>query len=98
METQFVMLLSEIIDKMGIKEELIKVDINTGDEKKDKEELAKQILSIFVSKMYKAKEEIYTFISEYKKISIDEAKKLDIIKFIKEEFSNIKGIADFFQS
>lgn len=98
METQFVMSLSEIIDKMEIKEELIKLDINTGNEKKDKEELAKQILSIFISKMYKAKDEIYAFISEYKKISIEESKTLDVIKFMKEEFSKIKGITDFFQS
>lgn len=98
METQYVMLLSEIIDKMDIKDDLINIEINTGDKKNDNVEIAKQILSIIISKIYKAKDEIYKFISEYKQISIDEAKKTDIIKFIKEDLGQIKGISDFFQS
>ena len=37
MKTKYLLLLSEIIDKMDIKEELQNLDFNTGDEKEDRD-------------------------------------------------------------
>ena len=36
MKTEYLVMLSEIIDKMGIADELKSLEINTGNEKKDK--------------------------------------------------------------
>lgn len=94
LNTEMIMLLSACIDKMDIGEQLKSLDIDTGDNEKDTEELGKQLIVLIISKIYKAKDEIYEFIASYKNIDIEEAKKLEIIPVI-QEILGIDGIKDF---
>ena len=82
------MKLSAIVDKMGIR---------ITDAKGSQEEIGADLMIQVVSKAYKAEMEIYNFISEIKKITVDEAQEIDIVEFIKE-IGNISGIKDFFPS
>lgn len=72
MKTEYLILLSEIIDKMGISEDLKNLEVNTGDEEKDSEELGKKIIMMIFSKIYKCKKEFYSFIATYKGYLKDE--------------------------
>lgn len=93
-ETEIIMSLSEIIDKMGIANELKQLEVNTGDEKKDLEKLGQEVIILIFTKLYKVKDEVYDLISKYKKISIEEAKKENAIAIFKE-ILNIDGVRDF---
>jgi hypothetical protein len=93
-ETEIIMSLSEIIDKMGIANELKQLEVNTGDEKKDLEKLGQEVIILIFTKLYKVKDEVYDLISKYKKISIEEAKTEDAIGIFKE-ILNIDGVRDF---
>ena len=66
MKTEYLLMLSEILDKMEITEELKSLEVNTGDEKKDQEELGKQLIALLVTCIYKCKTEVYKFIATYK--------------------------------
>lgn len=66
MKSEYLLLLSEILDKMEIAEELKTMEVNTGDEKKDREELGKQLITLLMTKLYKCKKEVYSFIAMYK--------------------------------
>lgn len=92
--TEMAITMSAIVDKMEIGQELKQMEVNTGDEKKDREELGKQLIVLIISKLYKAKEEVYELISLYKGISIEEAKTAEIIPILKELFG-IDGTTDF---
>ena len=92
--TEMAIIMSAIVDKMEIGQELKQMEVNTGDEKKDREELGKQLIVLIISKLYKAKEELYKLISLYKGIPVEEAKKAQIIPIIKELFG-IDGAVDF---
>ncbi len=92
--TEMAIIMSAIVDKMEIGQELKQMEVNTGDEKKDREELGKQLIVLIISKLYKAKEEVYELISLYKGIPVEEAKKAQIIPIIKELFG-IDGAVDF---
>ncbi len=94
LNTEMIMHLSACIDKMEIGQELKKMEVNTGDSKKDNEELSKQLLILIISKIYKAKDEIYEMIADYKDITVEEAKKVEIIPII-QEILGIEGIQDF---
>lgn len=94
LNTEMIMHLSACIDKMEIGQELKKMEVNTGDSKKDNEELSKQLLILIISKIYKAKDEIYEMIADYKAITVEEAKKVEIIPII-QEILGIEGIQDF---
>lgn len=94
LNTEMIMNLSACIDKMEIGEELRKMEVNTGDPKKDNEELSKQLLILIISKLYKAKEEIYEMVATYKGITIEEAKKIEIIPII-QEILGVEGTKDF---
>lgn len=94
LNTEMIMHLSACIDKMEIGQELKEMEVNTGDSKKDNEELSKQLLILIISKIYKAKDEIYEMIADYKGITIEEAKKVEIIPII-QEILGIEGIQDF---
>lgn len=94
LNTEMIMHLSACIDKMEIGQELRKMEVNTGDSKKDNEELSKQLLILIISKIYKAKDEIYEMIADYKGITVEEAKKVEIIPII-QEILGIEGIQDF---
>ena len=52
------------------------------------------IFSIVISKLYLAENELYEFIAQYKNISVEEAKKVNVIELIKEIFKT-EGAADF---
>lgn len=92
--TEIIMSLSEIIDKMGIANELKQLEVTTGDEKKDLEKLGQEVIILIFTKLYKVKEEVYDLISKYRNISIEEAKKEDAIGIFKE-ILNIDGVRDF---
>lgn len=94
LNAEMIMNLSAIIDKMEITENLKELDINTGDKKKDNEELGKELIILFISKLYKAKDEVYELIANYKNCDIEEAKKADIITIVKE-IINTSGVLDF---
>lgn len=94
LSTEMIMHLSACIDKMEIGEELKNLDVNTGNVEKDNEELGKQLIVLIITKLHKAKDEIYEMIATYKGVSIDEAKKEEIIPIIKEILS-IDGVKDF---
>ena len=93
-ETEIIMSLSEIVDKMGIANELKQLEVNTGDEKKDLEKLGQEVIILIFTKLYKVKDEVYDLISKYKKISIEQAKTEDAIGIFKE-ILNIDGVKDF---
>lgn len=93
-EAETLILASAMIDKMGIKDSLKNLEINTGDPKKDQEELGKELMVLLITNLHKAKEELYNLISSYKKIDIEAAKHIDIIEFLKEIFA-IPGLKDF---
>lgn len=92
--TETVITLSLIIDKMEIRDELKNLEINTGNEEQDNKELGKRLILLIISKLYKAKEEIYQLISEYKSISIEEAKNVEIMPVLKE-ILGIEDLVDF---
>lgn len=66
MKTKYLLLLSEIIDKMDIKEELQNLDFNTGNEKEDREKLGTALITLIITRIYKCEKEVYTFIAKYK--------------------------------
>ena len=66
MKTKYLLLLSEIIDKMDIKEDLQNLDFNTGDEKADREKLGTALITLLMTKIYKCPKEVYTFIASFK--------------------------------
>jgi len=94
LSVESLMLLSEIIDTMDIKEELQAINVTEKDEKKAQRELVKQFLILFVTRLHKVKQPIYEFIAEYKGVSIEEAKKIDIIAVLKDMFA-VDGTTDF---
>ena len=80
------MKVSAIIDKLELK---------IVNPKASQEEVGADLIMQMVSKAYKAADEIYSLIADLKKITILEAKKVDIMDFI-EEVSKIKGLKSFF--
>ena len=82
--------MSLIINKMGISSLIMQLNIDSGDDKKDREELAKQLIALIIDNLYKAEDEIIELISKLKGISKEEAEEVDIIPFIKELLSNEK--------
>ena len=94
LSTEMIMNLSAIIDKMDIAEQLRSLEINTGNTKKDNEELGKQLLVLIISKIYKAKDEVYGLIALYKNIDIEEAKKVEIIPIL-QEILGLEGLKSF---
>jgi len=92
--TEIIMSLSEIIDKMGIANELKQLEVTTGDEKRDLEKLGQEVIILIFTKLYKVKEEVYDLISKYRNISIEEAKQENAIDIFKE-ILNLDGVRDF---
>lgn len=99
-------LLSSIIDKMEIDDKFIQEMINLGKTAKGKskdfaENLQNQIgIKIMLkisSKLHLVKDELTDFISTYKGISKDEAKKVNVIEIIKELMQD-KDFVSFFKS
>lgn len=82
------MLLSAIIDKM---------DIKITDPKATKEEVGADLMMQIIRRAHRAQEEIFELVSEYKGVSIEEAKNVDFIALLSEIF-NQAGVKDFFTS
>ena len=76
--------LSLIINKMGISSLVMNLNIESDDEAKDKENLVKELISLFMDNLYKAETEIIELISLMKGISKEEAENEDIISVFKE--------------
>lgn len=88
MTTELVLKLSAIIDKMGIAKELVTID------KASNEEVGKEIVALLISNLHKAADEVYDFIANYKGITTEEAKKVNVIDLFKE-LTSTEGIKDF---
>ena len=94
MKTKYLLLLSEIIDKMDIKEDLQSLDFNTGNEKEDREKLGTALITLLMTKLYKCPQEVYTFIATFKNYypekpiftdeDTEETRKNKMIKYQKE--------------
>lgn len=82
------MRLSAIIDKMGIK---------ITNPKATQEEVGADLVIQIIGSAWKAEKEIYNFIAEIKKITVQEAEEVDLIEFIKE-MNEISGLKGFFMS
>jgi len=73
---KIVVIISAMIDKM---------DLDISDIKgKDQKEVGTKLLTILVKRLYKAEDEVYRLIAEYKGITIEEAAKCDFIAVVKE--------------
>lgn len=88
MKTKHLIKLSKIIDKIEIKDALVSI------EEDDTKEVAKRILSLLISNLYKAEKEIYEFVADYKGITIEEAENEDIIKLLTDVL-DVDRIKDF---
>lgn len=86
MEAQILIKLSLVLDKM-------EVDLSSVHGKTN-EETGLKLLSTLVSKIHKAEEELYDLIAFKRGVTVEEAKKENIIEFIKE-IIKIEGMTDF---
>lgn len=99
-------LLSSIIDKIEINDKFINEMLQLGKTAKGKgkefEESLKEQIGIKVmlkisSKLHLVKEELIDFISNYKDITKEEAKKANVVDIVKE-LMNDKDFVSFFKS
>ena len=88
MNAQLLMKISLIIDKMEIANDIMNIDRSSN------EEVGRALIALIISKMYKAENEIYEVIAEYKSISVEEAKKTEIIPILKD-LLKLKDVKDF---
>lgn len=86
--------MSLIINKMGISSLIMQLNVDSGDDVKDKEELGKQLVALIIDNLYKAEDEMIELISKLKGISKEEAEEVDVIPIIKELLNNDK-LKDF---
>lgn len=86
METQVFIKLSVMIDKMGVDLGAIQGKTN--------EETGLKIVSLLIQNIHKAEQELYELISLKKGISVEEAKKENVIIFIKD-LMKLDGMSDF---
>ena len=103
LKNSVLMTLSEFIDVMEIGKDILNIEGKTN------EEVGKELIVLFVSRLYKAKKQYYDFVIKYKNIEInDEAlndeekykKKIEIVENmdaieIFKELLQIEGIYDF---
>ncbi len=82
-----IVIISAMIDKMGLE-----IDDLKG---KDQKEVGTKLLTVIAKRVYKAENELYQLIAEYKGISIEEAAKVDFIAVIKEMLADA-GIVGLF--
>lgn len=88
MKTKVLIKLSLIIDKMGIAKDIKNI------EKETNEEVGKELITLLITNLHKAENEIYEFIADYKKITKEEAEEVDVIPIFKE-LLKIEGMKDF---
>jgi len=88
MKTKVLIKLSLIIDKMGIAKDIKNIDKPTD------EEVGKELITLLITNLHKAENEIYEFIAYYKGITKEEAEEVDVIPVLKE-ILKIDGMKDF---
>lgn len=76
--------ISKIINKMGISALITKLNVDTGNEQADQEEIVKELIALLIDNLYKAEDDVIEFIAELKQITVEEAKNEDIIEIIKD--------------
>ena len=86
--------ISLIINKMGISKLIFDINVETGNETKDREEVVKQLIALIIDNLYKAEEEIIDLISSLKGITKEEAENYNVIDFVKE-LLKVEAIKDF---
>lgn len=86
--------ISLIINKMGISSAILDINVDTGNDKKDNEEIVKRLLSLIMDNVYKAENEIIDLISQVKGLTKEEAENYDVISFVKE-LLQIDKLTDF---
>lgn len=97
LENNDIYLLSEIIDKMEIELPSQTKNVKGKEVPKDQQEYGKEIITLLIRKIYKAKNEINQLISNLTGITTEEVEKMKIKDTI-ETFKNIasqEGFADF---
>lgn len=97
LENNDIYLLSEIIDKMEIELPSQTKNVKGKEVPKDQQEYGKEIITLLIRKIYKAKNEINQLISNLTGITTEEVEKMKIKDTI-EAFKNIasqEGFADF---
>ncbi len=90
MKTKVLIKLSLIIDKMGIAKDIKNI------EKETNEEVGKELITLLITNLHKAENEVYEFIAYYKGITKEQAEEVDVISLFKE-LLNIEGMKDFLQ-
>lgn len=89
MEAQVLIKLTILIGKMEIAEELKKID------KANVQEVGTELIIKIVQNLYKVENELYELIAVKNNVTVDEAKKVDAIAFIKDLFKSIPGLQNF---
>lgn len=90
LNTKLLCKISRLINKMGISSLIMKINVNTGNDSIDKQEVAKELVALIIDNLYKVEDEIVDFVSELKGISKEEAENVDIIPIIQELIQNDK--------
>ena len=86
---KMVVLISAIVDKMGIEVSDLKG--------KNKTEIGEKLLTVIAKRLYKVEDEFYQLIAAFKKISIAEAQEADFVAIIQEIVADA-GIVGLFTS
>ena len=86
--------ISKMINKMGISSLIMKLKVETGNEKEDREEIVKELIALVIDNAYKVEDEIIEFIADIKGITPEEAANEDVIEIIKE-LLKIEKFKDF---
>lgn len=73
---KIIVIISSMIDKMGLEID----DIKGSDQK----EIGKKLLTVLAKRLHKAEQEVYQLIAEYKGITVAEAEHCDFIAVVKE--------------
>ena len=80
--------LSAIVDKL---------ELEIKDPTASKEQVGADLMMQIVTKVHKAEKEIYAFVADLKKITVQEAEDIDLIEFVKE-IATDSGAMGFFKS
>lgn len=88
--TKILSKISLIINKMGISSLILEINIDSGNEEIDKQEVVKKLIALIIDNLYKAEDDIVDLIANLKGITKEEAENEDLIPIIKELFNDEK--------
>ncbi len=106
LKNSVLMTLSEMIDVMDIKREIVNINGKTN------EEVGKELVMLLITKLYKAKRQYYDFVIKFKNIKIEDenlseegkyekaieiVENMDAVEIFKE-LIQIEGLSDFLAS